>query len=60
VSREVVVPHPWGHPRSGDGAVSADGAVGVPVHCRQCEQMAFRGPFWLKQFYHSMRLAQYK
>jgi len=32
VPREVVVPHPCRQPRSGDGAVSTDGAVGVPVH----------------------------
>ena len=32
--RGVVVPHPCRHPRSGDGAVSTDGAVGFPVHCR--------------------------
>jgi len=29
--REVVVPHPCRHPWSGDGAVSTDGAVGIPV-----------------------------
>ena len=48
VHREVVVPHPCRQPRSGDGAVSTAGAVGVPVHCRQCEQTAFGGPFQLQ------------
>jgi len=43
VPREVVVPHPCRQPRSGDGAVSSAGAVGVPVHCRQWEQAAFGG-----------------
>jgi len=33
------VPHPCRQPRSGDGAVSTAGAVGVPVHCRQRELM---------------------
>lgn len=33
------------HPRSGDGAVSTDGAVGVSVLCKE---MAFRGPFHLQ------------
>jgi len=51
VHREVVVPHPCRQPRSGDGAVSSAGAVGVPVHCRQWEQAAFEGPFCLKLFY---------
>ena len=41
VHREVVMPHPCRYPRSGDGAVSTAGAVGVPVHCRQWEKMAF-------------------
>ena len=49
--REVVVPHPCRQPRSGDGAVSTAGAVGVPVHCRQWEQTAFGGPFQLISFY---------
>ena len=31
-----------------DGAVSTDGAVGIPVHCRGLDQMAFKGPFHLK------------
>lgn len=35
-------PRGWGR---GTGAVSAAGAVGVPVCCRQCEQAAFGGPF---------------
>jgi len=32
-----------------DGALSAAGAVGVPVHCRELDQAAFRGPFRLKR-----------
>jgi len=42
--REVVVPHPCRQPRSGDGALSTDGAVGVPVHCREWDLMAFKVP----------------
>jgi len=38
---------------SGWRAVSTDGAVGVRVHCRQWDQMAFGGPFKLKCFYDS-------
>ena len=34
-----------------DGAVSTDGAVGVPVHCKGLEWMAFEGPFQLRWFY---------
>ena len=30
-----------------EGALSTDGAVGVPVHCREWDQMAFKGPFQL-------------
>jgi len=56
VPREVVVPHPCRQPRSGDGAVSTAVAVGVPVHCRQCKQMAFGGPFQLKPLYESVIL----
>ena len=52
--REVVVPHPCRHLRSGDGAVSTDGAVGVPVHCREWDAMAFKGPFQFKLFYDPM------
>lgn len=49
--RELVVPIPV-HPQGQAwGAVSTDGAVGVPVHCRQWDQMAFGGTFQLKQFY---------
>ena len=47
---EVVVPHPCRHPRSGDGA------VGVPVHCREWERMAFNDPFHLKPFCDSIIL----
>ena len=49
-----------GCPISGDsqgqagGALSTDGAVGVPVHCREWDQMAFKGPFQLKPFYDSV------
>ena len=38
-----------------DGALSTDAAVGVPVLCRELDQVAFKGPFWLKQFYDSVR-----
>jgi len=30
-----------------DGALSTDGAVGVPVHCRGWDPMAFKGSFQL-------------
>ena len=50
----LVDPHPCRHPRSGDGAVSTDGAVGVPVHCREWDAMAFKGPFQFKLFYDPM------
>jgi len=43
--REVAVPHPCRHPRPGDGAASTDGAVGVPVRCRQRDRMPFGGSF---------------
>ena len=33
-----------------DGAVSTDGAGGVPVHCRGLEWMALRGPSQLQPF----------
>jgi len=39
------------YPRLGNGALSADGAVGVPVQCRELDQMAFKGPFQLKRLY---------
>ena len=41
--------------RSGWGAVSTDGAVGVPAQCRGLGQMAFKGPFQLKPF-HDLKL----
>ena len=34
--------------------MSTDGAVGVRVHCRQWDQMAFGGPFQLQPFSDSM------
>ena len=37
--------------RSGWGALSTDGAVGVPAHCRGLDQMAFKGPFQLEPFH---------
>jgi len=40
-----------------DGAVSTDGAVGVPAQCRQLVQMAFKGPFQLKRFYDSVNVS---
>jgi len=45
---EVVVPHPCRQPRSRDGAVSTDRAVGVPVHCKEWDHMVFRGPIQLR------------
>ena len=33
-----------------DGAVSTDGAVGIPVHCRGLDWMAFKDPFQLRWF----------
>lgn len=33
-----------------DGALGTDGAVGVPVHCREWDHMALKGPFQLKSF----------
>jgi len=57
LTREVVVPHPCRQPRSGDGAVSTDGAVGVPVHYT-ADQTAFGTPFQLKLFNDSMRELQ--
>ena len=35
LAREVVGVLSWKYPRPGDGALSTDGAVGVPVHCRE-------------------------
>jgi len=53
---EVVVHHPCRQPRSGDGAVSTDGAVGVPVHCRGwLDNTAFKGPFQLEPCYDLIR-----
>ena len=37
-----------------DGALSADGAVGVSAQCREWDQTAFRGPFQLKPLCGSM------
>jgi len=31
-----------------DGALSTAGAVAAPVHCREWNQMAFKGPFQLE------------
>ena len=41
-----------------DGALSTDRAVGVPVQCRELEQVAFKGPFQLKPFYDSLKRSQ--
>lgn len=38
-----------------DRAVSTDGAVGIPVRCREWDQMALIGLFQLKRFYDSFR-----
>ena len=37
-------------PRGQRGAVSAAGAVGVPVHGREWDHMAFKDPFQLEPF----------
>ena len=51
LSREVVVPHPWRHSRSGwMGLWAPDGAVGVPAHCWGAGMMAFKCPFQLEWF----------
>ena len=34
--------------------VSPDGAVGIPVHCKELDQMAFKGFFQLQRFCDSM------
>ena len=39
-----------------DEAVSTDGAVGVPVQCREWDQMALKGPLQFKPFYGSVIL----
>ena len=41
----------------GTGLRGPNGAIGVPVHCRGLDQMAFKGPFQLKRFYDSMLMA---
>jgi len=41
-----------------DGALSTDGAVGVPVHCREVELHGFKRLFQLKQFCDPMILRQ--
>ena len=38
VPREVVVPHPCRHPRSGDGSEHPQ-SCGVPIHCQGWDQM---------------------
>ena len=35
-------------------ALSTDGAVGVPVHCKEWDQIIFRSSFQLKPFYDSV------
>ena len=42
------MPHPWRHPWSAWMELWAP--VGIPVHYRELEQMAFKGPFQLKPF----------
>ena len=41
---------------AGWGSEQPDGAVGVPVHGRELDWMAFKGSFQLKRFYGSMIL----
>ena len=42
------------HAQAGWGSEQPDVAVGVPVHCRELDQMAFKCPFQLKRFYDYM------
>jgi len=51
--RGAVVPHPCRQPRS--GWRGSEHPVGVLNHCREWDQMAFKGPFQLKPFCESMR-----
>jgi len=54
LSREVVDAQSLQTAKVGlDGALSTDGAVGVPAQCREWDQMALKGPFQLKPFYES-------
>ena len=46
--------HPWRHSGQAGWALSTDGAVGVPAHCRGLDQMVFKSPFPLKRFNDSM------
>ena len=50
--REVAMSHPYRHPHSGK-TLSADGAMAVPVQCKEWDQTAFRSP---SQLNHSMIL----
>ena len=43
-------PIPAGSQGEAVGALSTDGAVGVPVHCREWDQLAFNDSFQLKRF----------
>jgi len=46
--------HSWRHSRSGwTGLWATDVAGGAPVHCRELDQMTFKGPFQLNHFYDS-------
>jgi len=38
-------------------ALSTDGAVSVPAHCREWEEMAFKSPLQSKPFYDSMNFS---
>ena len=40
-----------------DGALSTDGAVSVPAHCREWEEMAFKSPLQSKPFCDSMNFS---
>ena len=52
----MVVPNSQSHSRSGDGALSTDGAMNIPVHCGEWDWKDFKGPFQLKPFCDSMIL----
>ena len=53
---EVLVPHPWGHPRSGWMGSEYLMELWVSLFIAgSLNQMVFKAPFQLKQFYDSMK-----
>jgi len=53
-TREVVVPHPCRHPRSGWMGSEHWWSCGCPCSVQELDQMAFKGPFQLQQVNGSM------